>query len=119
MERVAIWHYNYPSVFLLSDKPQPRLWSDIKDQWQNKKRLEASGNLVLRLVVSLLLLPLTVCVLLVWFLRLRQYFIKSLDGYLQSSIRLKFDVLARELGISEIERSKDSDSHRIIYHIHV
>lgn len=117
VERVAIWQYNYPSVFLLSDKPQPRFLSDIKDQWQNEKRFEASGNLVLRLAVSfLLLLPLTVCVLMVKVFRLRQYFIKSLDKFLQSSIRLKFDVLARELGISEIERSKDSDSHRIIYH---
>lgn len=116
VERVAIWHYNYPSIFLLSDKPQPRFLADIKEQGNKKECVKAIGNLILRLAVSLLLLPLTACVLLVCFFQLRQYFIKPLDKFLQSSIRLKFEMLARELGISEIERSKDSDSHRIIYH---
>lgn len=116
VERMAIWHYNYPSVFLLSDKRKPRFISDIKEQWKNKKKFEASGNLIIRLAISLFLLPLTMCLLLIKFLRLDQYFIKSLDGYLKESIKLKFKVLAENLGISEIEETKDSDTHRVIYH---
>lgn len=116
VERMAIWHYNYPSVFLLSDRRKPRFWSDIVDQWDDKKKFEASGNLVMRLAVSLLLLPLTMCILLIKILHLDQYFIKSLDKYLQLSIDLKFKMLEKKLGISKIEKSKDSDSHRIIYH---
>ena len=116
VERMAIWHYNYPSVFLLADERKPRFFSDIKEQWDNKKKFEAIGNLIMRLAVSLLLLPLTMCVLLIKYLHLDQYFIKSLDGYLKESIRIKFKVLAKTLGISEIKETKDSDTHRVIYH---
>ena len=116
VERMAIWHYNYPSVFLLSNERKPRFWSDIVEQWKNKKKFEAGGNLAMRLVVSLLLLPLTICILMVRALHLDQYFIKSLDSYLQSSIGVKFEMLEKKLGISGIEKTKDSDSHRIIYH---
>ena len=116
VERMAIWHYNYPSVFLLSDKPKPRFKSDIKDQWENKKRFAAGGNFVLRLAVSIFLLPSTICILLVRWLRMDSYFIKPLDKYLQSSIDLKFKMLVKKLGISEIEISRDYDTHRIVYH---
>ena len=116
VERMAIWHYNYPSVFLLSDEPKPRLWSDIVEQWKKKKKFEAAGNLLLRLAVSLFLLPSTICILLVRWLRMDSYFIKPLDKYLQSSIQLKFKKLEKKLGISTIKKSKDSDTHRIIYH---
>ena len=117
VERMAIWHYNYPSVFLLADERKARFFSDIKDQWKDKKKFEAIGNFILRVAVSfLLLLPLTICLLLIRVLHLDQYFIKSLDGYLKESIKLKFDVLAKNLGISEIEKTKDSDTHRVIYH---
>lgn len=116
VERMAIWHYNYPSVFLLSDKPKPRFCYDIKKQLANKKVFEAYGNLFLRLAVSLFLLPSTICIFLVRWLRMGSYFIKPLDQYLQSSIQLKFKMLEKKLGISELKRSKDSDTHRIIYH---
>ena len=33
VERISIWHYNYPSVFLLADERKPRFLSDIKEQW--------------------------------------------------------------------------------------
>lgn len=116
VERMSIWHYNYPSVFLFSDKPKPRFCYDIKKQLANKKVFEAYGNLFLRLVVSLFLLPSTICILLVRWFHMNSYFIKPLDKYLQSSIRLKFELLEKKLGVSEIKKSKDSDSHRIIYH---
>ena len=96
VERMAIWHYNYPSVFLLSSERKPRFWSDIVEQWKNKKKFEAAGNLVMRLAVSLLLMPLTICILMVRFLHLDQYFIKSLDSYLQSSIGVKFEMLEKK-----------------------
>lgn len=116
VERMSIWHYNYPSVFLLSDKPKPRFWSDIVDQWNNEKRFEAAGNLVLRIMVSFLFFPLTICILAVRCLHMDQYFIKSLDNYLQSTIRLKFEMLVKKLSILKIKRPEDSDTHRIIYH---
>lgn len=116
IERMAIWHYNYPSVFLLSDKPKPRFWSDIVDQWNNEKRFEAAGNLVLRIMVSFLFFPLTICIWAVRCLHMDPYFIKSLDNYLQSTIRLKFEMLVKKLSISKINRPEDSDTHRIIYH---
>lgn len=116
VERVAIWHYNYPSVFLLSGKSMPRFCSDIKEQWMQGKKFAAAANLILRLVVSIFLLPLTMCLLLVKLFCFEQYFIKPLDDYLKSSIELKFRMLEEKLGISNIERTKDSDSHRIIYH---
>lgn len=116
VERMAIWHYNYPSVFLLSDKPKPRFCYDIKKQLANKKAFEAYGNLSLRVAVSLFLLPSTICIFWVRWLRMGSYFIKPLDQYLQSSIQLKFKMLEKKLGISELKRSKDSDTHRIIYH---
>lgn len=116
IERMAIWHYNYPSVFLLADKRKPRFFSDIKEQQKDKKKFEAMGNLILRVAVSFLFLPLTMCLLLIRGLYLDQYFIKSLDGYLKASIKEKFKVLAKNLGISEIEKTKDSDTHRVIYH---
>lgn len=116
VERMAIWHYNYPSVFLLSDKPKPRFWSDIVDQWNNEKRFEAAGNLVLRIMVSFLFFPLTICIWAVRCLHMDPYFIKSLDNYLQSTIRLKFEMLVKKLSISKIKRPEDSDTHRIIYH---
>lgn len=116
VERMAIWHYNYPSVFLLSDKPKPRFWSDIVEQWKNKKKDSAIGNFFMRLGVSLFLLPLTLCVFLIKLFHLYQYFIKPLDKYLQSTIGLKFKILEKKLDISKIEKSKDSDTHRIIYH---
>ena len=116
VERMAIWHYNYPSVFLLADERKARFFSDIKDQWKDNKKFEASGNLILRVLVSLLLLPLTICLLLIKRLHLDQYFIKPLDSYLKESIKLKFEILAKNLGLSEIEKTKDSDTHRVIYH---
>ncbi len=116
IERMAIWHYNYPSVFLLADERKPRFFSDIKEQRKDKKKFEAMGNLILRVAVSFLFLPLTMCLLLIRGLHLDQYFIKSLDGYLKASIKEKFKVLAKNLGISEIETTKDSDTHRVIYH---
>lgn len=116
IERMAIWHYNYPSVFLLSDKPKPRFWSDIVDQWNNEKRFEAAGNLVLRIMVLFLFFPLTICIWAVRCLHMDPYFIKSLDNYLQSTIRLKFEMLVKKLSISKIKRPEDSDTHRIIYH---
>lgn len=116
VERMAIWHYNYPSVFLLSEKPKPRFCYDIKKQLANKKAFEAYGNLSLRVAVSIFLLPSTICILLVRWLRMDSYFIKPLDKYLQSSIELKYEKLVEKLGISELKRSKDSDTHRIIYH---
>ena len=78
IERMAIWYYNYPSVFLLSDERKSRFFSDIKEQWSNKKKCEAIGNMFLRLAVSLLLLPLTICLLLIKLFHLDQYFIKPL-----------------------------------------
>lgn len=116
VERIAIWHYNYPSVFLLADERKARFCSDIREQLKNNKKFEAYGNLVLRVIVSILLLPLTMCLLLIRYLHLDQYFIKSLDGYLKEAIKFKFDELAKYLGISEIKKTKDSDTHRVIYH---
>lgn len=116
IERMSIWYYNYPSVFLIADERKARFFSDIKDQWKDKKKFEASGNLILRVLVSLLLLPLTICLLLIKRLHLDQYFIKPLDSYLKKSIEEKFKVLAKNLGLSEIEKTKDSDTHRVIYH---
>lgn len=116
IERMSIWYYNYPSVFLIADERKARFFSDIKEQWKDKKKFEASGNLILRVLVSLLLLPLTICLLLIKRLHLDQYFIKPLDSYLKKSIEEKFKVLAKNLGLSEIEKTKDSDTHRVIYH---
>ena len=116
IERMSIWYYNYPSVFLIADERKARFFSDIKEQWKDNKKFEASGNLILRVLVSLLLLPLTICLLLIKRLHLDQYFIKPLDSYLKESIKLKFEILAKNLGLSEIEKTKDSDTHRVIYH---
>lgn len=110
VERFSIWWYGYPSYFLLNKSDKFHL----KDDYNHSENKEKS-SLVIRYIVILLLLPIVVPSLVIHKLGWDRFFVKTLDTYLQNTIKEKRERLSKELGLVKNDDDK-TDFHRVMYH---
>lgn len=120
IERFVIWWYGYPSEFLMQEKGGT--WH-FKNDWcslnQNKPhhyKRQIAITYILRTLISLALLPIFIPTLLIKFLGLDGFFIKSLDPFLRDVIQKKRKTLFEQLALSTPMHYGKVDYHRVIYH---
>lgn len=109
VEQFAIWIYDYPSVFLLSDVPPYHFWKRGDGSIRDK-----CLKIFWRCIIAIFLLPITVCTILIGkFLGVKYFFVKELDNHLITAIESNRELLASYLGVPLTE---GSDYHRVVYH---
>lgn len=109
IEQFSIWVYGYPSQFLLEDIPNKRIWS-ASDEPNLKRRVK----LIWRVIICIVLLPISVATLLIGKLcKVKYFFVKKLDRQLIETIKKNQMMLADYLGMNITD---DMDFHRVIYH---
>lgn len=120
IEKFVIWWYGFPSEFLLTD--EGRYWHVLHDGMsmvKNKNRhyvREIIRTYLLRIVVSLLLLPILVPTLCVKILGGDAFFVKTLDAYLKDIILRKRMILSKHLSLPDSSHYDKVGYHRVIYH---
>lgn len=120
IERFVIWWYGFPSEFLMKD--EGGVWHFFQDGealWRNKNahyKMEIFRTYTLRVIVSLLLLPIFVPTLLVKMFGCDSFLIKGLDVYLRDIILSKRKIMCERLQLPSPAHYDKVDYHRVIYH---
>lgn len=120
VERFVIWWYGFPSEFLITD--EGKYWHFLHDgiiMWKSKihhYKKAIFRTYLLRLVVSLLLLPILVPTLFLKIFGGDVFLIKGLDAYLRDIILSKRKALFCTLSLPTPSHYERVDFHRVIYH---
>ena len=115
VEKFALWTYDYPSRFLLSEVPAWHYWNVTG----NPRLCEPHNwsqyvELIWRILIGIFLLPISLCsILLGKLLCLKSFFVKQLDNTLKQAINSNIEKLANSL---RIDWQEGDDFHRVIYH---
>jgi len=111
VERYFIWHFDYPSKSLVR--------MPVRGFLDKSKKFSMAN--VVKLVVWILLLPISVLVSLICFFSIgRPGMVSQLDPLLATIIRAKVDGLIADKGQTprpgEVSRADESDFFRLVYH---
>jgi len=107
IENFANWKYDYPSKYLINiNEKQKYFRNDIEFK-----------NLIYRIVLALIILPVFVWDLILGeFLKFKDFYTKKLDDFLIKVITSKFLLLLDQLYPPDYHGLKDKDYHRILSH---
>lgn len=111
IERFSLWNYDYPSSYLMAEKPP-------KSNLLNFKGLEKI-KIFWRIFFCVILLPLSTCSFLFGkCLKINSYVIRPMDKTTQRHLEEKYPKLLKKLNLTNLNKKKnhDYDYHRIIYH---
>lgn len=110
IEPYAVWKYGYPSRSLMG---MTRMYFDVG---QCRPILRKFFIIMWRLIVALVVLPITLCSIIIGdLLHIKIYSILVLDRYTQENIMRKRNALIDKLGLTS-NHDENTDFHRIIYH---
>lgn len=120
IEKFTLWHFQYPSRYLLSKKPtKSRYFKFLFLKKEKKSNLRKSILFIWKIALMVFLLPITVlsCVIGRVF-NLNVFVVKPLDSYLQKCVEVKAKMLIDKLNLPAINNreTKEVDYLRIIYH---
>ncbi|MFV0599428.1 MAG: hypothetical protein ACK5M0_06900 [Bacteroidales bacterium] len=121
IERFSLWHYSYPSKYLLG-KTCPR--SEYFDYLKNKNGISIGVCRkilvsIWKILLMIILFPITILTCLIGhFLRLNIFILKPLDPFLRDCVDEKKVILFNTLSLPcvENEEKKEVDHLRLIYH---
>lgn len=120
VERFVIWWYGYPSEFLLKEESNGwHFWKDGKSMAKKKNfhfRFTIARTYILRIVVSVCLLPILIPVIFIKLIGGDVFFVKDLDPYLRDIIMEKRKALSLKLKLPDPSHYDKVDYHRVIYH---
>lgn len=119
IEKFIIWWYGFPSEFLLVDEGRWHILHDGMSMARNKNCgyiFEIVRTYLLRIVVSLVLLPILLPTIIVKIIGGDGFFVKALDAYLRDIILCKRKSLSKQLSLPDSSHYEKVDYHRVIYH---
>jgi hypothetical protein len=120
IEKFALWHYQYPSKYLMGEKtPKSGYFKYMylkKDKKTNWKKFILS---IWKIVLAIILLPISILSLIIGrIFNLNGFVVKPLDEYLQKCVETKTIALIEKLNLPSFNKNetKEVDYLRIIYH---
>lgn len=118
IERFAIWVYGYPSEFLFNQSSWPHIFKDVRRvRVMRPRRWKAKyfSYLMVRIIIILVLLPLSLVVFLIKLCAIDGFLVKGLDPFLKDIIEKKLSSLRVALHIPSNSEYGDADMHRIVH----
>lgn len=129
IERFSQWIFGYPSFFLLNKTKKNLMFHDIEQVWKKPGRviikcrckiklnhMKAIVQGFMRILVAILILPVSLLSLLCIIASLRGFFVKRLDSYLRDCIQRKKHILEDFYQLPHSHEYGDVDYFRIITH---
>lgn len=131
VEKFSLWLYGYPSEFLLGQRKKTGFWiSFITTSGTKLTSLLSSRKIdnfvfaviiqtALKLLVSLILFPLAICVWLCHLLYFDSFITRPVDDFTLNAIHSKFRGLVNILGLRLNEHNKEGDFLKVMYHYYL
>lgn len=118
VERFTIWLYGYPSCFLFSKVGWSHIFFDVKKMCDRRSlhwRWKVFVYALIRIIVIILLLPLSSVVFFLKLVSVDGFIVRSLDPFLKDVVEKKLSSLRALLKMPNDNEYRDADLHRVVH----